>query len=1110
MSKKYLILFFLFFLFFSNVFAVTTLPNGEAPVCMQLTSGNFDLLVNDSDLNRIDLTKVNCVNIDLRAGDSGWVWRGWSDTNFDTYDYIINRIYNNYGLYTILQPVWTGTGYLPTWIDNNAGWKLNRARYQNNFPNASPTYTELPNEPSIWDENYIYVQTQWLTLVSEHYKSNPRVAGWVNVPNEGFDHATNDVNGIGGDLNRYWHTWLTNRYGTVAQLNAAWTTSYSAITDANVPTTQTLPQQMRDWWNAKSDRIIQIFVAGEQTLLDANSSKIIFSVKALPDYLYTIDNSGYMTFRESIDVNKYWSTTPAHMLSVDLYPDDSNVQRELVITDLRLSMAKAIADRAGKPIYLAELYPTVNNGDAEGSADYFAQLINLVLAYVGSTNTTGVRAINYYAWNALGGTLDIKDTNSEQMVTNVTPYVKFQLKYGLHDANKAIALYDNLTENVIYNDPYYRIVQPAWALIHSTKQYSNEPTNWFYDNAIPTSTTKVVLFNNINYKVQNFLDINAWINSGGMGIFNYRNFEEDENHRSSFGNAANISAGVKGLFGNNITSQQGNKFFAAIVGATTPFISVPQDQNIFRNASSPDQNGDYVTGSIRADATAEATLVGGTDPMLATKAQESGFSAYFGFNLAQTFAVSGAGVNVDSANFNTAIKDLLQKNGVTLSTSSSYSNFYVWDTNKYAVINAYGTTTQTTTLVGGTDYFVQKSDGNTITLTSIPSTPQAYVYTPALTTKQTIAILKGQIKVNTNTGSSTSSMYIDGNLYTNTLPVAITTNTNTSVVIDSNIQGSFDDVNVLFTSHGGKIQSIRFINADRDVNTLFTSGWTADGNNIYFDVNGIEDTNATHKNTFEITLDYNSPVTTISGNTFATWTKTNQTITLTCLDTNGAGCASTTYRIDGGATQVYGAPFVISTDANHTIDYNSIDTLGNTETVKRSYAAVDKTKPVITSDYDGLTHYLAFEITLTCNDATSGCDNIYYSIDGDANHLYSAPILFGAAGTYVLGFFAQDNADNNSVLQTQTVTLEALTASSGAVCAETIVNVFSTFGLIPIFVLAFIAALAFPILFGLGNKAPNLSEVQKPLDQFQLLIIGLVIILITMIILGVMAALMPC
>ncbi|MCD6547506.1 MAG: hypothetical protein J7K22_03060, partial [Nanoarchaeota archaeon] len=116
---------------------------------------------------------------------------------------------------------------------------------------------------------------------------------------------------------------------------------------------------------------------------------------------------------------------------------------------------------------------------------------------------------------------------------------------------------------------------------------------------------------------------------------------------------------------------------------------------------------------------------------------------------------------------------------------------------------------------------------------------------------------------------------------------------------------------------------------------------------------GVHTFNATANDTLDntnqlatrsVTVD-NTPPTT-SDDAPSGWQNADFTVTLTCSDAT-SGCASTSYRIDGGSWQT-GTTISITTEGNHTIEYNSTDNAGNVETTKTTYAALDKTAPTTT------------------------------------------------------------------------------------------------------------------------------------------------------------------
>jgi pimeloyl-ACP methyl ester carboxylesterase len=79
------------------------------------------------------------------------------------------------------------------------------------------------------------------------------------------------------------------------------------------------------------------------------------------------------------------------------------------------------------------------------------------------------------------------------------------------------------------------------------------------------------------------------------------------------------------------------------------------------------------------------------------------------------------------------------------------------------------------------------------------------------------------------------------------------------------------------------------------------------------------------------------------------WYTSDVTVALSSVDNpGGAGVAATRYSLDSGATwQIYGAaePIRISKEGIHTLQYQSVDFLGNSETAVATIINIDKTAP---------------------------------------------------------------------------------------------------------------------------------------------------------------------
>lgn len=219
---------------------------------------------------------------------------------------------------------------------------------------------------------------------------------------------------------------------------------------------------------------------------------------------------------------------------------------------------------------------------------------------------------------------------------------------------------------------------------------------------------------------------------------------------------------------------------------------------------------------------------------------------------------------------------------------------------------------------------------------------------------------------------------------------------------------------------------------------------TATDGNYYLDVNAWTYWNDANDSK-TIAIDNVAPVTTWDGNNNV-WKATDQTITLTCADGAGSGCASTAYRIDTdytaavsmGAWVAYSSPFAVHWDGNIAIDFNSTDTAGNTETTTRYFTLIDKAVPVTAwSGDNNVWKNSAQTITLTCSDAnasaqTSGCNETYYRVDADDSNVisygswqtYTGAIAFNYDGNRALDFNSQDVIGNTETTLTRFVLID--------------------------------------------------------------------------------------
>ena len=146
------------------------------------------------------------------------------------------------------------------------------------------------------------------------------------------------------------------------------------------------------------------------------------------------------------------------------------------------------------------------------------------------------------------------------------------------------------------------------------------------------------------------------------------------------------------------------------------------------------------------------------------------------------------------------------------------------------------------------------------------------------------------------------------------------------------------------------------------------------------------------------------------------WYVGNVTVTLAAAD-NDSGVNRTLYRIDNGSWITYNGSFEISSDGAHTVEYYSVDTVGNKEKAKINQVNIDKTSPSVEcylqpSSPDGNNGWYtrSIEVTLSADDNTSGVESIKYRIDHETWNDYTGYFLLNVEGNHTFTFYAKDYA----------------------------------------------------------------------------------------------------
>ncbi len=183
--------------------------------------------------------------------------------------------------------------------------------------------------------------------------------------------------------------------------------------------------------------------------------------------------------------------------------------------------------------------------------------------------------------------------------------------------------------------------------------------------------------------------------------------------------------------------------------------------------------------------------------------------------------------------------------------------------------------------------------------------------------------------------------------------------------------------------------------------------------------------NVKTSSSMQFTVDTTAPTTT--DNASSGWHTSSVTVGLSCSDSTSS-CSETSYRVDGGAW-LTGTKFTVSSDGNHTVEYNSTDSAGNTESVQTTFVAVDTTNPSSSDNYtsSGWQAKSQTAVKVTVSDGDSGVSQLSYRVDGGSWTTVSgssAEFNVSGDGNHTVEYNATDTAGNTEPVQTEYVALD--------------------------------------------------------------------------------------
>ena len=167
-----------------------------------------------------------------------------------------------------------------------------------------------------------------------------------------------------------------------------------------------------------------------------------------------------------------------------------------------------------------------------------------------------------------------------------------------------------------------------------------------------------------------------------------------------------------------------------------------------------------------------------------------------------------------------------------------------------------------------------------------------------------------------------------------------------------------------------------------------------------------------------VNIDWTLPVTTNAvsgtGGTSGTggWYKGSALISLAGSD-NLSGVRSTSYQVDGGATQTYWSPFAISTEGAHSVNYWSTDSAGNTEAQQSVVLNVDATPPSTQISAGDSWYSDPTQVSLSATDGLSGVANTFYRVDSGPTQTYSGPFTVSGDASHLVVYWSVDAVGNS-------------------------------------------------------------------------------------------------
>jgi len=178
-----------------------------------------------------------------------------------------------------------------------------------------------------------------------------------------------------------------------------------------------------------------------------------------------------------------------------------------------------------------------------------------------------------------------------------------------------------------------------------------------------------------------------------------------------------------------------------------------------------------------------------------------------------------------------------------------------------------------------------------------------------------------------------------------------------------------------------------------------------------------------------LAVDTVPPITTasLSGVGSNGWFRSDVRVSLEATDNpGGSGVADITYRVDDGSFSSYSAPFMVTGEGRHILQFYATDLAGNVEPMHSLPINIDMTAPVTTATLDpavpnGERGWYISDVTVTLaasdpdladGSPGSGVASTKYRVNGGAWEDYADPFVVGTEGWNQVDFYSTDVAGN--------------------------------------------------------------------------------------------------